>query len=274
MASNWGGDCASNGTITLSPGDDKTCTITNNDISPQLTVIKHVINDDGDVAVAADFTMQVTGTNVSNSSFPGSETGVTVTLNAGSYSVDELNNAGYIKTIGANCSGTIALGESKTCTITNNDTPHATRTLGFWQTHTIYTSGIFSNLGGSLVIGTHNINTTDKLFAGFYASISKTSTGSKRSQLNQARMQMLQQWLAAELNCQAFGCSLFTQNLLTNSAVAWANTNTSVILSYTSQLNTYNNSNDALPISGQGKATPKDSQSQALSQLGFWDVLP
>ena len=46
-ASDWGGDCAADGTITLLPGDDKTCTITNDDIAPKLTLVKTVVNDNG-----------------------------------------------------------------------------------------------------------------------------------------------------------------------------------------------------------------------------------
>lgn len=120
-AGTWGGDCASNGAVSLAAGENKTCTITNDDIAPRLNVIKHVINDNGGAKVAGDFTMNVTGTNVSSTSFAGSETGTQVTLNAGSYSVDEMNLSGYTKTLGANCSGTIAIGETKTCTITNDD---------------------------------------------------------------------------------------------------------------------------------------------------------
>lgn len=102
-------------------GGSATCTITNNDTAPQLIVIKHVVNDNGGNAVAGNFTMNVTGTNVSSASFAGNESGTTVTLNAGSYSVDEGAFAGYVKTIGSNCSGTIAVGETKSCTITNDD---------------------------------------------------------------------------------------------------------------------------------------------------------
>jgi len=269
-----GGAPVSGNSIALAVGDTAVCSITNTDIAPQLIIIKHVINDDGDVAQASDFTMHLTGSNLSNNDFAGSESGITVTLNAGSYSANETNSNGYMKTLSADCSGTIAVGETKTCTITNNDIPHATRTQGFWQTHTIYTSGIFNSITGGLTIGTHTIDNTLKLFAGFYAGISKTSLGAKRSAIDQARMQMLQQWLAAELNCKAFGCSGTTQTLLTNAVTAWAGTNTNLIQLYASQLDTYNNSNDALPISGQGKATPKDSQFSASSQLIFWNILP
>ncbi|MFH1597848.1 MAG: LPXTG cell wall anchor domain-containing protein [Patescibacteria group bacterium] len=120
-ASPWSVDCAPDGTVTVQAGEHKVCHITNDDMAPQLTVIKHVINDDGGTAVAADFTMNVTGTNVSNPSFPGDESGTTVTLNQGSYVVDEVMVSGYAKLIGADCVGTINVGESKTCTITNDD---------------------------------------------------------------------------------------------------------------------------------------------------------
>ena len=90
-----------------------TCTITNNDIQPKLTVIKEVVNNYGGQAVASNFTMLVQGTNVSSTSFAGSSEGTVVTLDAGSYSVDEEDYFGYSKSIGANCSGTINIGEGE-----------------------------------------------------------------------------------------------------------------------------------------------------------------
>jgi hypothetical protein len=110
------------GSVTLSGGQNITCTITNDDIAPQLTVIKHVVNDSGGTKTASDFTMNVTGTNVSDSSFPGAESpGTTVTLNAGSYSVSEGPVTGYAGNFSADCSGTITIGQTKTCTVTNDD---------------------------------------------------------------------------------------------------------------------------------------------------------
>jgi uncharacterized repeat protein (TIGR01451 family) len=106
---------------TIGAGESRTCTITNDDIAPKLTVVKHVVNDDGGTAKAGDFTMNVTGTNVSSASFPGDENGTTVTLDQGTYSVDEGWYAGYAKSLSGDCSGTIAVGETKTCTITNDD---------------------------------------------------------------------------------------------------------------------------------------------------------
>jgi uncharacterized repeat protein (TIGR01451 family) len=114
------------GTVTLDEGENIACTIANNDIAPQLTVVKHVVNNTDDTnSVAGDFQMMVSGTNVSNPSFAGSEAGTTLTLNAGTYGVTETyNTSDYTQSIGDNCSGTIGIGESKTCTITNTDIDH------------------------------------------------------------------------------------------------------------------------------------------------------
>jgi hypothetical protein len=108
--------------ITLAAGDDITCTIINDDITPTLTVIKNVINDNGGTLVSGDFTINVTGIDVSQPSFTGEEApGTTVTLDAGTYNVSEIPVTGYSSTPTGDCSGTIALGETKSCTLTNED---------------------------------------------------------------------------------------------------------------------------------------------------------
>jgi hypothetical protein len=109
----------------LVAGDSKMCVITLTAIPPQLTIIKHVVNNNGGIAVASDFTMNVLGTNVSTPTFTGSETGTTVTLHSGSYNVNENGPSGYTVLSGTNCSGSISLGESRICTITNDDVPPA-----------------------------------------------------------------------------------------------------------------------------------------------------
>ena len=109
------------GTVTLSEGENITCTITNDDIAPILNIVKHVINDNGGQMDAGDFTINVSGTEVSDPSFPGSEATTTVTLDAGAYEVTENAVAGYGGSASAGCSGTIAIGEEKDCVITNDD---------------------------------------------------------------------------------------------------------------------------------------------------------
>ncbi|MDO8443216.1 MAG: ice-binding family protein [bacterium] len=109
------------GTIAL--GETKTCTITNNDIAPHLIVIKTVVNDNGGASVASDFTTTISDVTTATPIAAGVEDpGVNnVLTSVGAYSVDEGAHAGYDKTLSVGCSGTIALGETKTCTITNND---------------------------------------------------------------------------------------------------------------------------------------------------------
>jgi hypothetical protein len=113
------GDCA--GTIVADV--TKVCVVTNDDVAPQLTVIKHVINDNGGTAVAGNWTMNVAATNPSSAAFPGAEApGTTITLSAGAFEVTESGGpAGYSQTSAIGCSGVIAVGESKTCTIVNDD---------------------------------------------------------------------------------------------------------------------------------------------------------
>lgn len=116
-ASAWGGDCSADGKITLSPGENATCTITNDDIQPKLTVTKVVNNDDGGTATVANFPLFVGGTQV----ISGTQNG----FDAGNYTVSETNVTGYEATISGDClsdgSVTLNVGDVKSCTITNDD---------------------------------------------------------------------------------------------------------------------------------------------------------
>ena len=92
-------------------------------IPAYIFVVVQVVNDNGGMSSAGDFTVNLTAVNPSASSFPGAETGTLITADAGPYSVSETGPAGYLTTYSADCSSTIAEGETKTCTITNNDVP-------------------------------------------------------------------------------------------------------------------------------------------------------
>jgi Prealbumin-like fold domain len=124
-ASAWScvGGSQNNASVTLALGESATCTITNNDQTAHLKLVKQVINDNGGTALAADFTLSASGpTPISG---PG---GAESDVNAGSYNLSETNVAGYSASswscVGGsqnNASVTLALGQSATCTITNND---------------------------------------------------------------------------------------------------------------------------------------------------------
>ena len=109
-------------------GEDKTCTITNDDQPGTLIVNKIVINDNGGTKIASDFAFSVNG----GAAVPFIQNGTDqsigsnmLTVNAGTYSVVEANVpvAGYATSY-SNCSNVVVPnGGTKTCTITNDDQP-------------------------------------------------------------------------------------------------------------------------------------------------------
>lgn len=114
----------------------------------KLTVIKHVVNDNGGTAVPGNFTMTVTGQDPSPSSFPGADLpGTDVALKPGTYSVSESGPNGYTVSLSGDCSGTIASTESKTCTITNDDVPPTAECAGEAAT-------IVGTAGADAIVGT------------------------------------------------------------------------------------------------------------------------
>lgn len=169
-----------------------------------------------------------------------------------------------------------------TVTPTPTPTAYTTRTLGYWQTHTEYTSSIFANnLGGTMKIGYSphkgfitNIQQPKKsqLFGAFYSGISKKSNGVTRLAIDRARMQLLQQLVATKLNCAAFGCPTNIQTLISNSDTAYATGTASQMLNYASQLDVYNNSGDSLPLGPQESQGLGPQESQNLADIPFWDA--
>lgn len=144
-ASNWGGDCRSNGEITLSPGDNKTCTITNDDIAPTLKLVKSVTNDNGGTLEPKDWTLTATGEN-GFSDLGNSTTFHTVKAGV-SYALSESDVSGYTSK-GWQCDGgtfvnntiKLDLADKVTCTVTNDDiAPHLTLIKNLTD---IYDSGL------------------------------------------------------------------------------------------------------------------------------------
>src|SRR6266511_3356085 len=66
--------------------------------------------------------MSGSGGSPSPASVAGAEApGTSITLDGGSYSVTETGPSGYASSFSADCSGSIAVGQTKTCTVTNDD---------------------------------------------------------------------------------------------------------------------------------------------------------
>src|SRR5262249_53354244 len=108
------------GTIAL--GETKTCTVTNNDQAAHLIINKVVDNNNGGALTAAAFSGTISGAVLAagGNTWSGASTSLTLTA-VGNYTVAENAHPGYDATFSAECSGTIALGETRTCTVTNDD---------------------------------------------------------------------------------------------------------------------------------------------------------
>ena len=115
------GDCAADGTITLSVGDTLACTITNTFVPTTLTVTKVVENAGGGTLMVADFPLLIDGSPATS--------GKPVVVSAGAHIVSETSNPNYTAVISGDCAAdgsvTLSVGESLACTITNTFVPNA-----------------------------------------------------------------------------------------------------------------------------------------------------
>jgi uncharacterized repeat protein (TIGR01451 family) len=116
------------GGVAVGVGDHVVCTYTNTAKKATLIVKKHVINNDGGSAAASAWSLHVKSgdTEVATSPQTGSESGTSYSLDAGTYSVSESGGpSGYhFDGFSASCAEgqiTLAAGDNKTCTLTNND---------------------------------------------------------------------------------------------------------------------------------------------------------
>jgi uncharacterized repeat protein (TIGR01451 family) len=111
-------DCNASGSVTVGPGETKRCVLRNDDQPATLIVKKVVVNDSGGTKGAADFSFQVNGGAAQAFEADGQND---LTVNAGTYNVTEPAVAGYTTTYD-NCSGIeLGIGQTATCTITNDD---------------------------------------------------------------------------------------------------------------------------------------------------------
>jgi hypothetical protein len=128
-ASDWVcvGGTQNGASVTLAEGESATCTITNDDVAPGLTLVKQVVNDDGGTAVATDWDLTATGAKAGN--VLSGAGGATGNVLADTFALSESTGpAGYTAgdwvCVGGTQNGasvTLAEGESATCTITNDD---------------------------------------------------------------------------------------------------------------------------------------------------------
>jgi hypothetical protein len=303
---NWscqGGTPGTN-TIALALAQNATCTVFNDDQPGRIIIIKNVSGGGN-----GTFQFATTGAGLPNpiTIVTANSTGSSnnFPLSAGSYTVNENDTPGFalmdfacVESGGASQANTtdtdapdgqanigLEIGETVTCTYTNSGAL-TTRTQGFWQTHTglaqtVWFGGTWNGINYPGVDPEDNyelcpgveITTIQILMAGFWSGISQTSTKDKRSDLDQARMRLLQQLLAAILNNAAFGSSPTTVTIAQAKA-AYCGTDIAAINLAHSAMANFNESGDSGLFTPGGSATAKESRELASQALVFWDILP
>src|SRR5204862_456042 len=122
---------ASGSNVTLALGQSTTCTISNDDDQPHLTLVKVVTNNSGGTKTISDFPLTANGTGANDITGVSGAAAVTnAAVNADTFALSETNIAGYTASawvctpIAANGSNvTLGLGQSTTCTISNDAYP-------------------------------------------------------------------------------------------------------------------------------------------------------
>jgi hypothetical protein len=85
-----------------------------------LQVYVQVINPDGYTRAPGDFSIIVTGQNPSINNFPGSQSGTTVVLTNGAYTVTAANVPGFSPSYSQGCSGNMLANQTATCIVTES----------------------------------------------------------------------------------------------------------------------------------------------------------
>jgi hypothetical protein len=190
-------------------------------------------------------------------------------------------------------------GDTVTCVFENTGRG-ATRTQGFWATHPQLASiawfggtGYGHTFGGvSAVPGigdmvfcptpappkkdmSNNVSGPtgglSRIMGGFWSGISTKSTGAKRTTIDQYRMQLVQQLLAAELNASAFG-SVPPSGSFGVWESAYCGTDQTAIKNAQQQAASFNSQGDTSNFTPGTAADSKNAR--AIANILYWDVLP
>jgi hypothetical protein len=138
----------------------------------------------------------------------------------------------------------------------------ATRTPGFWKTHTAFAEHVLeTHCGGMLDLGFVELDTIDEVCAYFWANKANNSDGSKRTKLCQARMHAAFQAIAALLNnCVPSGGGIPVDPA--EIATILGGTDIDAIQELAGILGAYNESGDDValidPDGPPGSATPQE----------------
>jgi hypothetical protein len=274
--------------LTVAPGDAWTCTFTNVRKTGTIELVKVWDGTPGETTLMIGTTPG--GDEVASADANGEEaTTGAFEVFTGTYYVSETdpgpsyetnlsceNQAGSV-VVGTDNSVDVSWDAEIVCTFTNVHISKATRTQGFWSTHLDVSTGTWEALAGEdgmPLCGDGNPVGVPQMLGGFWANIARTSDREKRSDLDQARMQLLQQLLAAMLNHEAFGSSP-GDGVLQEAREAFCGKNEDQIMEYQPMLDEFNNSGDDEPFPDgfePGRADPKGARD--IADIAFWDELP
>jgi hypothetical protein len=287
------------GAVTVPLATDVVCTITNDDQPATLIVKKTVIG------AGATFQFSGTGSGVdaSFSLSPASDNSTTTSfsnISAGAKSVTETVLPGYVLT-DLSCTQndnttpdgniydpattqtvntTLVNGGTVTCTFVNQQQQgQTTRTQGFWATHLSIAAVAW--VGGDFA-GNHFVGAPDqllcgktldiaKVMGGFWSNIANKTDKKKRTDIDKARMQLLQQLLAAELNYSAFQSVPPTMTTAAAEA-AFCGNDIDAIKAAQIAMASFNESGDSGAFTPGASAEPKAAK--ALANMIYWDIMP
>lgn len=283
-----------NDSVSVGSGQHVICTYTNTRNTGTIVIIKN--SHGGPDAFDFNISGPTASTPTINTVGSPNGTGTTgnITVDTGAYTVNEGTPPIHWTLTDAICnagSGTdtnadgildtwnfsVTNGGTVTCTFTNSK-GGTTRTQGFWATHTTLANNVWGTVSAAnaslctnpitATVGT-GTNQLNQLMGGFWANIAnKISPKATRTDLDKARMQMLQQYLAAVLNFYEFGSG--SPTLFSTARTAYCATNVGAIKTQTGILGAFNESGDSGVFTPGSSATPSLSKTQA--DILFWNT--
>ncbi len=210
--------------IQLDNGQSATCTITNDDITPTLTVVKNVINDNGGTLTATDFSIKLNNDALSFST--ATQSGATTTYVSTpvvqantSYILSESDLSGYqegtwscidVDTEQTVTAATLNEGQNVRCTITNDDVAPTLRLIKSVRSgdaqpedFTLTATGTngFSDVGNSTTFHPIDANTPYTLSESTVEGYSQLGSWSCDQRVNVNRNSQISLFLGQNITC-------------------------------------------------------------------------
>ena len=175
------------------------------------------------------------------------------------------------------------LGDVVTCTFINGLATRSSQ--GYWATHFVQATDYWDNSAGNrpagsptvvsldlqLQCGAFDVDDVPKMEGGFWSGISQEFPKGKRTDVDQARMQLAQQYEAAVLNNVAFGSSP-GGTVFADANAAFCGSDKSSMLSYAGILDIFNTGGGGIPFPDGFINTPADKKgAEGAADKAYWN---